>query len=119
MRDINRTRLATGICCLGVVITGLALENSVFSLCIVAASCIGSLSYGALVCGSRIKAAKLFLLNAGLLVLIFALLGGTLTSLAGQIPVGEFWQWRWLHRIFRVGGLSDRSAIIVALMASG
>jgi len=119
MRDINRTRLATGICCLGVVITGLALENSVFSLCIVAASCIGSLSYGALVCGSRIKAAKLFLLNAGLLVLIFALLGVTLTNLAGRIPVGEFWQWQWLHRIYRVWWLSECSAIILALIAAG
>lgn len=119
MRDINRTRLATAICCLGVVITGLALENSVFSLCIVAASCIGSLSYGASVYGSRIKTAKLFLLNAGLLTLIFALLGVTLTNVAWRIPVDQFWRWEWLHRIYRVWWLSERLAIILALIAAG
>jgi hypothetical protein len=99
------------------VITGLSLENSVLSLCIVTASCIGSLSYGALVYGSRIKTAKLFLLNAGLLTLIVVLLGVTLTK--ARIPVDEFWQWEWLHRIYRVWWLSECLAIILALIAAG
>lgn len=113
MRDINRTRLATVICCVGIVVIGLSFESSVFSLSIAAALCIGSLSYGAAVYASRIKAAKLFLLNAGLLALIFALLRVTL-NVAWRSEL-----WSWLHRIYRVSWLSECSAIILALIAAG
>jgi hypothetical protein len=116
MRDINRTRVATAICCVGVVVTGLLFENSVFNLSLAAALCIGSLSYGASVFGSRIKVSKLFLLNAGLLAVIFALLRVTLTKVAWRFPP-EFWP--WLHRIYRVWWLSECSAIILALIAAG
>ena len=118
MRDINRTRLVTVICCLGVVITGLTLENSVLNFCVAAALCIGSLSYGSSVYGSRTRAAKLFLLNAALLALIFVLLRATLDYVALHFPVA-FWQGYWLHRIYRVWWLSERSAIILALITAG
>jgi hypothetical protein len=44
---LNSTWLATAVCCVGVVVTGLSFENSVFSLSIAAALCIALLSYGA------------------------------------------------------------------------
>jgi hypothetical protein len=77
------------------VVIGLSFESSVFSLSIAAALCIGSLSYGAAVYASRIKAAKLFLLNAGLLALIFALLRVTL-NVAWR---SELWSWLHLPRV--------------------
>jgi hypothetical protein len=109
MREINRTLLATAICCVSVVVTGWWFENSVFSLSIVAALCIGSLSYRASVWASFVKAAKLFLLNAGLLALIFAMLQVTLNS-------NVAWP---LHRIYRMWWLSQCTAIILTLIAAG
>ena len=114
MRASNRTRLATAISCVGVVVIGLSFENFVLSFSLAAALCIGSLSYGAWVYDSRIKAAKLFLLNAGLLVLTFAVLRVTLHN--WRFP-REYWA--WLHRIFRVWWLSECSAIILVLIATG
>ncbi len=116
MRDIHRTWLATAICCVGVVGTALSFEDSVFSLAIAAALCIGSLSYGTSVCGSRIKVAQIFLLNAGLLALIFALLRAALSN-AWRFPIDFFGPWP--HRIYRVRSLSERSAITLALIAAG
>lgn len=113
MREINRTRLTTVICCVGVVVIGLSFESGFFSFSIAVALCIGSLSYGAEVYSSRIKAAKLFLLNAGLLALIFALLRVTL-NVAWRSEL-----WTWLHRIYRISWLSECSAIILALIAVG
>jgi len=104
------------MCCAGVVVTGLFFEPSIFSHFIVAAWCIGSLCYGARVLGSRIKAAKLFLINAGLLALIFTLLRETLNNFGWRLP-REFWS--WLHRIFRVWWFSECSAIILAFIAAG
>jgi hypothetical protein len=95
------------------VIIGLSFESFVFSLSIAAALCIGSLSYGAAVYGSRIKDAKLFLLNAGLLALISATLRVTL-NVAWRTEL-----WSWLHRIYRVSWLSECSAIILGLIATG
>jgi len=110
----NGAWLATAVCCVGVMVTGLSFENSVFSLSIAAALCIGLLCYGVSACGSRIKAAKLLLFNSGLLALILVLLRVTLT--AWRFP-REFWP--WLHRIFRVWWLSECSAIILALIGVG
>ncbi len=111
----NNTWLATAVCCVGVVITGLSFENSVFSLSIAAALCIGLLSYGVLKCGSRIKAAKLLLVNSGLLALIVVLLRVILNRVAFHFPP-LFWP--WFHRIFRVWWVSECSAIILALIAA-
>ena len=117
VRDhLNSTWLPTAVCCVGVVVTGLSFENSVLSLSIVAALCIGLLSYGTSTCGSRIKAAKLLLFNSGLLALIFVLLRLALTKVGWHFPP-VFWP--WLHRIFRVWWLSECSAIILALIAVG
>jgi hypothetical protein len=110
----NNAGLATAVCCVGVLVTGLSLENSVFSLFIAAAFCIGLLSYGASVCGSRIKAAKLLLFNSGLLALIFLLLRVTLNAWRFPSEV-----WAWLHRIFRASWLSECSAIMLALIGVG
>jgi len=96
--------------------TALSFEDSVFSLAIAAALCIGSLSYGTSVCGSRIKVAQIFLLNAGLLALIFALLRAALSN-AWRFPIDFFGPWP--HRIYRVWSLSERSAITLALIAAG
>src|SRR5215469_17895332 len=93
----NSAWLATALCCVGVVVTALSLENSVFSLSIAAALCIGLLCYAASACGSRIKATKLLLVNSGLLALIAVLLRVMLT--AERFP-SEYWL--WLHRLFRV-----------------
>ncbi|MBZ5549747.1 MAG: hypothetical protein LAO22_17615 [Acidobacteriia bacterium] len=111
----NSTWLATAVCCGGVVITGLSFENSVFSLSIAAALCIGLLFYGVSACGSRIKAAKLLLVNSGLLALIFVLLRVILNKVAFHFP-SMFWP--WFHRIFRVWWVSECSAIILALIAA-
>ena len=117
MRDqFNRKWLATTACCVGVVATGLSLENSVFSLSIAAAFCIGLSVYGASVCSSRITTAKLLFLNAGLFAVIFVLLRVILNNIAFHFPP-VFWP--WLHRIFRVWWLSVCSAIIFALIAAG
>src|SRR5579863_1425721 len=115
VRDFfNSAWLATAVCCVGVVVTGLSFENFVFSLSIAAALCIGLLCYAASACGSRIEATKLLFFNSGLLALIFVLLRLTLT--AWRVP-REFWP--WLHRIFRVWWLSECSAIILALIGMG
>jgi hypothetical protein len=117
MRDqFNRRWLATTVCCVGVVVTGLSLENSIFSLSIAAGLCIGLLAYGASVCSSRITTAKLLFLNAGLLAVIFVLLRVILNNVAFHFPP-VFWP--SLHRIFRVWWLSECSAIILALIAAG
>lgn len=115
VRDhFNSAWLATAVCCVGVVVTGLSFENSVFGLSIAAALCIGLLCYAASACGSRIKATKLLLFTSGLFALTFVLLRVTLT--AWRFPP-EFWP--WLHRIFRVWWLSECSAIILALIGVG
>jgi len=106
---------ATAICCVGVVVSGLSFENSIFSLPTAAALCIGLSSYAASTCGSRIKATKLLLFNSGLFALIFVLLRVTLTA-PWRFP-REFWP--WLQRIFRVWWLSECSALILALIAVG
>lgn len=117
VRDhFNSTWLATVICCVGVVVTGLLFENSVFSLSIAAALCIALLSYGAFVCGSRITTAKLLFLNAGLLAIVFVLLRVILNHVAFHFPP-VFWP--WFHRIFRAWWLAECSAIILALIATG
>jgi hypothetical protein len=116
MREVDRTRLEIAACCVGVVVTGLLFENSVFSLSIAAALCIGSFAHGVSVGDSRLKAIKVPLLNAGVLALICALLRVTLTNVAWRFP-HELWP--WLHRLFRVGWLSEFSAIILALVAAG
>src|SRR3954464_5487196 len=87
MPDINRTRLATAICCVGVLATGWSLENSAFDLAIAAALCIASSSYAASERTSRVKAAQLFLLNAALLVLVAALLRVMLAKLGWRFPL--------------------------------
>lgn len=115
MPHTNRTWLATAICCFGVVGIGLSFDNSVVSLAIAAALCISSLSYGASVYGSRIKAARLFLLNAGLLTLIFVPLRLVLSKAWLSL---DFFS-PWPHRIYRVWSLSERSAIILAVVAAG
>ncbi len=114
--QLNRTWLATAACCVGVVVTGLSFENSVLSLSIAAALCIGLLFYVISACGSRIKAAKILLFNSGLFALIFAVLRATLDSEARHFPP-VFWP--WLHRIFRVWWLSECSAIMLALVTAG
>jgi hypothetical protein len=111
----NNTWLATAVCCVGVAITGLSFENSVFSLSIAAALCIGLLSYGVSKCGSRIKAAKLLLVNSGLLALIVVLLRVILNKVAFHFPP-LFWP--WFHWMFRVWWVSECSAIILALIAA-
>jgi hypothetical protein len=117
VRDrFNSTWLATAACCVGVVVTGLSLENSVFSFSVAAALCIGLLFYGTSACGSRIRAAKLLLFNSGLLALIFVLLRVILNNVAFHFPP-VFWP--WFHRIFRAWWLSECSAIILALIAAG
>jgi len=112
----NRKWLATAACFLGVLATGLSLENSIFSLSVAAAMCISLSAYGASVCSSRITTAKLLLLNAGLFALIFVLLRVILNNVAFHFPP-VFWP--WLHRIFRVWWLSVCSAIMLALIAAG
>jgi hypothetical protein len=110
---LNSTWLPTVLCCVGVVVTGLSLENFAFSLSIAAALCICLLCHAASACGSRIKATKLIFFNSGLLALIFVLLRETLAR----------WFPRdlspWLHRIYRVWWLSECSAIILALIGVG
>ena len=114
--QFNRKWLATAVCCVGVVVTGLSLEDSIFSLSIAAALCIGLLAYGASVCGSRITMAKLLFLNAGLFAVIFVLLREILNNIAFHFsPVF----WPWLHRIFRVWWVSVCSAIMLTLIAAG
>ena len=115
MINTNRTWLATAICCFGVVGIGLSLENSVVRLAIAAALCISSLSYGASVYGSRIKAARLFLLTAGLLTLIFVALWLMLSKAWLSFDFSS----PWPHRIYRVWSLSECSAIILAVIAAG
>ena len=107
--------LATGLCCGGVVITGLLFENSVFSVLIVAALCIGLLFYAVSVCGSRVEVAKLLLVNSGLLALIFVLLRVILNKVAFRFPAVL---WPWLHRIFRVWWVSECSAIVLVIIAA-
>jgi hypothetical protein len=115
VRDhLKGTWLPTAVSCVGVVVTGLLLENSVFSLSIAAALCICLLCYAASACGSRTKATKLIFFNSGLLALIFVLLPVTLTKVGWHFP-SVFWPW-W-HRIYRVWWLSECSAILLALIA--
>ena len=117
VRDhFNRAWLATAACCVGVLVTGLSLENSAFSFLIAAALCIGLWSYGALALGSRIKTVKLLLFNSGLLALTVVLIQVTLTKVGWHFPPAF---WPWLHRIFHVWWLSECSAIILALIAVG
>lgn len=117
MRErFNRKWLATTACWIGVVATGLSLENSIFSLSIAAALCVGLLAYDASVCSSRITTAKLIFLNAGLFAVIFVLLRVILNNVAFHFPP-VFWP--WLHRIFRVWWLSVCSAIMLAIIAAG
>jgi hypothetical protein len=117
VRDhFKSTWRASAVCCVGVLVTGLSLENSVFSFSIAAALCIGLWSYGALACSSRIKAVKLLLFNSGLFALIFVLLRVILNNVAFHFPP-VFWP--WFFRIFRVWRLSECSAIILALIAAG
>jgi hypothetical protein len=111
----NSTWLATAACCVGVVVIGLSFEDSAFSRSIAAALCIGLMSYGVSACSSRIKAAKLLLVNSGLLALIVVLLRVILNKVAYHFPP-VFWP--WFHRIFRVWWLSECSAIILALIAA-
>jgi hypothetical protein len=106
---------ATAVCCVGVLVTALSFENFIFSFSIAAALCIG-LFYGTSACGSRIKAAKLLLFNSGLLALVVVLLRVIRNNVGFHFPP-TFWP--WIHRIFRVGWLSECSAIIVALIAAG
>src|SRR5436190_1063691 len=82
--------LATAVCCGGVVLTGLSFENSAFSLFMVTALCVGLLWYGVSLCGSRMRAAKLLLINSGLLALIFVLLRVILNKVAFRFPA-VFW----------------------------
>jgi hypothetical protein len=113
---LKNTWLPTAVYFVGVVVTGLSFENSGFSLSIAAALCIGLLTYGTSACGSRLKAAKLLLVNSSLLALIFLLLRVTLTKVGWHLP-RVFWP--WLYGIFRVWWLSECSAIILALIAVG
>jgi hypothetical protein len=101
--QFNRKWMATTLCCVSLVVTGLSLENSIFSLSIAAALCIALLAYASSVCSSRIKTAKLLFLNAGLLAVIFVLLRVILNNVAFHFPP-VFWP--WLHRIFRAWWLS-------------
>jgi hypothetical protein len=117
VRDrFKSTWLATAACCVGVVFTGLSLEKSAFSFSLAAALCIGLLFYGTSACGSRIRAAKLLLVNSGLLALIFVLLRVILNNVGFHFPP-VFWP--WFHRIVRAWWLSECSAIILALIAAG
>jgi len=110
---LNGGWLATLVCCVGVVATGLSLESSIFGVSIAAALCIGLLSYGLSVCGSRIKTTRLILFNSALFTVVFVLL---------HVGLAIFWRhfppeyWPWLHRIYRVWWLSECSAIILALI---
>lgn len=111
---LNIAWLATAVCCIGVMVAGLAFENSVFNLSIADTLCVGLLCYGASACGPRIKAAKLLLFNSGLLAVISVLLRLTLS--AWRFP-REFWP--WVHGIFRVSWSSECSAILLALIGAG
>lgn len=113
---LNSTWLPTAVYCVAVVVTGLSLENSVFSLSIVAALCIVLFCYGASACGSRMETGRLLLINSCLLAMIVVLLRVALTK-AGWHSSPVFWL--WLHRVFRVWWLSECSAIILALIAIG
>ena len=113
---LKNTRLATAMYCVGVVVTGLSFENSVFSLSIAATLCVGLLFYETSVCGSRIRTAKLLLFNSGLLAVIFVLLRVTLNNVAWRLPLESY---PWLHRIYRVWWLSECSAIMLALIGVG
>ncbi len=117
VRDhLNSRWLPTAVYCVALVVTGLSLENSVFSLSIAAALCIALFRYGASACSSRMGTARFLLVNSGLLALIFVMLRVALTN-AGWHSSPVFWL--WLHRVFRVWWLSECSAIILALMAIG
>jgi len=111
----NGAWLATLLCCVGVVITGLSLEDSVHSLSIATVLCFGLLSYGSLVRGSQVKTIRLIFFNSALLFLIFVTLrvglGKSSRHFASFSP--------WAHRIYRVWWLSECSAIILALIAVG
>ena len=116
MRDINRALPATTLCCVAVVGTALLFENSIFSWVVALALCIGSLSYGTSMSGPRIKTARFFLLNAGLLALLVALLRVILSN-ARSFRMDFLGPWP--HRIYRVWSLSESLSIILALVAAG
>ncbi len=112
---VNNGWLATAVYWVGVVVTGLLFENPVVGLSIAAVLCIGLLSYGVSKCDSRIKTARLLLVNAVLLALIVVLLVVILNKVASHFPA-PFWP--WFHRIFRVWWVSECSAIILAVIAA-
>jgi len=116
MRHTKRPLPATAICCLGVVGIGLLFENSIFSLAIATGFCIGALSHAASEYDSRSKAARLFVLNAVLLTLIFVPLRLALSR--GWLPM-DYFNSSWPYRIYRVWSLSESSAIILAIVAAG
>ena len=103
--------LATFVCCVGVVVTGLSLENSVYRLSIASALCVGLLCYALAVCSSRMKAATLLVFSSVLFVLVFV----GLAKDFGHLPLFS----PWPHRIYRVWWLSECAAIILALVAVG
>lgn len=114
---MKRTWLATDIFCSVVVLVGLSFEHSVLSCFSIAAMlCVGLWFYGASTCVSRVKAAKLLFLNAGVLAVIVVLLRVVLNNVAFRFPPMF---WTWAHRIFRVWRLSEYAAIILALIAAG
>lgn len=113
---MKRTWLATTIFCSVVVLVGLLFERSVLSFSMAAVLCIGLFFYGASTCVSRVKAARLLFLNAGVLAVILVLLRVVLNNVAFRFPP-VFWP--WAHRVFRVWWVSECSAIILALIAAG
>ncbi len=112
---LNSTHLATAVCCVGVVAAGLLIQAYLLRV-FVAALCISFLLYRVSVCGSRMQAARLLLLNSGLLAMICALLRVAL-PLAFRHFHDVFWP--GFHRMYLARWLSECSAIILALLAAG
>ena len=114
-RHFRNTRLATTLCCSGIVAAGFFFQIDILRL-IVAAACIGLLVYHSAVCGSVVTATKLLFLNSSLLALVFLVLRETLIYAPRHLPQ-ELWP--WFYRTFRAMWLSECSAIILAMVAGG
>jgi len=112
---INDTWLASFLYCLGILVIGLTVEYSIYSLPIAAAFCLGLFSYAVLGCGSRIRAAKLLFFNSAFLLVLFVTLR---VGLAKGFRHFNLYS-PWPHRAYRVWWLSECSLIILTLMAAG
>ena len=112
---INNAWLVSFLYCLGVVVTGLTIERSIYSLPIATALCLGLSSYAVLASSSRIGAAKLLLFNLAILVLVFVTLRVWLARGFRHFNLYS----PWPHRAYRVWWVSECSVVILALIAAG